>query len=66
MAGKKYGLAHRDTSFHDFETDFDLVRDQVKELGERVGRATRQAIREGRLVEVTAAPGAKTDGKDGK
>jgi hypothetical protein len=60
--GKKYGLAHKDTSFHDFETDFDLVRDQVKELGEKVGSATRRAIREGRLVEAAA----KDDDKEKK
>jgi hypothetical protein len=56
MATKRYvELKDKSTSFHDFETGFDIVRDQRKELGEKVGRATAQAIRAGRLVEVSMA-----------
>ena len=45
-------LRDESTQFHDFETGFDLARGQQKELGEKIGRATRQALHSGRLVEV--------------
>lgn len=52
MAKRVVELADKSTSFHDFETDFDIVRDQRKTLGPKVGRATAQALKNGRLVEV--------------
>jgi hypothetical protein len=46
-------LKDQTTSFHDFETDFDIVRTQKKPLGKTVGRATAVAIQNGRLIDVT-------------
>ncbi|HEV7377324.1 MAG TPA: hypothetical protein VGN95_21585, partial [Pyrinomonadaceae bacterium] len=48
-------LKDKATSFHDFETGFDIACDQRKSLGEKIGRATAQAIRAGRLIEVSMA-----------
>jgi hypothetical protein len=46
-------LKDQSTSFHDFETEFDIVRSQKKQLGETIGRATAVAIQNGRLIDVT-------------
>lgn len=54
MAQRIVELRDKSTGFHDFETGFDIVRDQRKPLGAKVGRATTQALRNGRLVEVHA------------
>lgn len=53
MAEKKlYELAHKDTGFHDHETGFTVLRDQRKELGSPIGKATAMAILKGRLIRV--------------
>jgi beta-lactam-binding protein with PASTA domain len=46
-------LKDQSTSFHDFETEFDIVRSQKKPLGTSIGRATAVAIQTGRLIDVT-------------
>lgn len=47
-------LKDQSTSFHDFDTGFDIARSQRKPLGDTVGRQTAIAIQAGRLIEVTA------------
>ena len=46
-------LKDQSTSFHDFETEFDIVRSQKKPLGKNIGRSTALAIQSGRLIDVT-------------
>ena len=52
MAKRMVELKDKATSFHDFETGFDIARSQQKELKAPIGRATRQALQAGRLVDV--------------
>ena len=67
MKNRVVQLKDQATSFHDFETDFDIVRSQKKSLGEKVGRATAVALQHGRLIDVTfATEEAKKDGSAGK
>lgn len=43
-------LADKDTGFWDAETEFQIVRDQKKELTEPIGTATQRALQSGRLL----------------
>ena len=65
MAKRFVELRDKATSFHDFETGLDIARNQRRELGEKPGRATLQALRSGRLVEVTGSD-EKTEGQKSK
>lgn len=58
---KTYELKHKHGSFHDFETELFVNRDEQVEIDEETaGKATLQAIANGRLVVVTEArPKAK-------
>ena len=64
MAKRIVELKDKATSFHDFETGFDIARSQQKELKAPVGKATRQALQSGRLVDVREdEPEKKADAK---
>lgn len=59
-----YELAHKHGSFHDFETNLTINREEQVEVSEPIGTATGQAIMNGRLLLVTE-PIAKKGKKDG-
>jgi hypothetical protein len=58
-------LKDQSTSFHDFDTGFDIVRSQKKELGENVGRATAIALQHGRLIAVDVADAEEEKSRKG-
>lgn len=68
MAERVYALRDTDTSFHDPETGFKLLRDQQKPLGNKVGKATARAVQHGRIIEVRQPVTAlmRREGNQGK
>ncbi|HYE74528.1 MAG TPA: hypothetical protein VEF04_14410 [Blastocatellia bacterium] len=71
MAKRTYELKFKHGSFHDFETELTINRDEQVEIDEdTAGRATAEAIANGRLVVVQeprkkkAATTENTEGSD--
>lgn len=52
LDGQKYELKHKHGSFYDFESELTINREEVVTLKGAVGKATHQAIANGRLVRV--------------
>jgi len=52
LDGQTYELRHKHGSFHDFETELTINRAERVTLKGEVGKATLQAIANGRLVRV--------------
>lgn len=51
--GDTVELAHKETSFVDSETGFEITTTEKKKLGDRIGKATHRALVSGALLVVS-------------
>jgi hypothetical protein len=65
-AARKLQLSDQSTGFYDRETGLKIVRDGIVEIDakKRVGKLTLDAIRAGRLIEVSSAPAEKSESSE--
>ena len=62
--GDQVELKDKDSGFSDPETNFDISRDQQKQLGDSIGRLTGQALSSGALLVVSGKTSKKDSSKN--